>query len=378
MNKLRPAWVEIDLNALANNTRVMREMAGPDCFLFAVVKGDAYGVGSLEAARVVQDNGADGIALGDPDTVAELRAGGVKLPILLYAGTLPDQAAQIAELGVIPTIHDMPGLQAYGALRRDMEVYVKLDCGVGRIGFLPHEWDEAFRILKTMPWLRLGGVYSHFRTPETDAAVDTQGDLFVAGQQAARKAGFTDFLSMVSGSRLVLGRPDMNLTAVNPGKGLYGYIDRSWPKHALIKPVVAALKARVIQIKEYPAGVVMYGDSKPLTEPRRAAVVPMGYMDGLNFQPPGHVALVGGQRVPVVSKRGIEHMVLDVTGMLSVAVGDEVVFLGQQGNENIDIAELAGAIGAHPQELASRVAKMGPRRYLPASQGAAKHFKRAV
>jgi alanine racemase len=365
MTLLRPAWVEIDLDALARNTRAMRRMAGPDCLFFAVVKGNGYGIGTVAAAQVMQANGADAIALGDPDAVAELRAGGIALPILLYAATLPEDAAAVAELGVIPTLHDMPGLRAFGALRRPMEVYVKLDCGVGRIGFLPDQWDEAFAALRDMPWLRLGGVYSHFRTPDDAAAVDQQADLFLAGQRAARAAGFEGFRSMVSGSRLVMGRPDMNLTAINPGKGLYGYIDAEWPRHEAILPVVAAVKARVIQVKDYPAGVVLYGSGAPLTAPRRAAVVPMGYMDGLNFEPPGHVALVGGRRVPVLARRGLEHMVLDVTG-LDVAVGDEVVFVGRQGDEAITMQELAAAIGAHPQELAARISSMARRRYLPA------------
>jgi alanine racemase len=205
-----------------------------------------------------------------------------------------------------------------------------------------------------------------------------QSDLFAAGIASARKEGFANFQTMVSGSRLVMGRPDLNLTAVNPGKGLYGYIDRTWPKHASIRPVVSKLKAHVIQVKDYPVGIVMYGDSKPLSQARRAAVVPLGYMDGLNFEPPGHVALVRGRRVPVVSRRGIEHMVLDVTGMPEVSVGDEVVFLGRQGDESIDIGELAKVIGAHPQELASRIAKMAPRHYLPVRQNAERHLERAI
>lgn len=368
MTEFRPAWVEIDLDAMAHNARVMRRMAGPDSLFFAVVKGDAYGTGTVEAARIMQANGADGIALGDPSAAPALRAAGVTLPILLYASTLPEHAAAVAALDVIPTVHDFPGLQAFGALRRDMEVWVKLDCGVGRIGFLPDQWNDAFAMLASMPWLRLGGVYSHFRTPDIQEAVDSQVNLFIAGRQAARAAGFDGFRTMVSGSRLVLGRPDLKLTAVNPGKGLYGYVDSGWPQHEHIRPVVVALKARVIQVKDYPAGVVLYGDTTPLTAPRRAAVVPMGYSDGLNFNPPGHVALIHGRRVPVLSHRGIEHMVLDVTALNEVAVGDEVVFVGSQGNDCITVDELAAVIGVLPMELAARIARMAPRRYLPARQ----------
>jgi alanine racemase len=365
MSVMRPAWVEIDLDALASNARAMRGMIGPDCFFFAVVKGDGYGIGTVEAGRVLADAGADGLALGDPADAAALRGAGLTLPILLYATTLPEQAAEVASLGVIPTIHDMPGLLAFAALGRTLDVYVKLDCGVGRIGFLPHEWDAAFAALRAAPSLRVAGVYSHFRAPDDMAALDAQAALFAAGVASATEAGHRGFRTMVSSSRILVGRPDLNLTAVNPGKGLFGHVDASWPHHAALRPVVAGLKARVIQVKAHPAGSHCYGGTVPLAAARRFAVVPMGYMDGLNFDPPGHVALLRGRRVPVVAKRGSEHMVLDVTHLPDAAVGDEVAFVGRQGGDEITMAELAGVVGVPAMELAGRVARMAPRRYLP-------------
>jgi alanine racemase len=361
----RPAWVEIDLDALAANARAMRDMAGPDCFFFAVVKGDGYGIGTVTAGKVLAAAGADGLAVGDPEGAAALRAAGIDIPILLYATTLPEQAADIAGLDVIPTIHDLPGLRAYAALGRTLDVFVKLDCGVGRIGFLPRDWDEAFQALAAAPSLRVTGVYSHFRTPDDSAALDAQAGLFAAGVAAAEAAGHRGFRTMVSSSRILVGRPDLNLTAVNPGKGLFGLADASWPHHERLRPVVAALKARVIQVKPHPAGSHVYGSDQPLAAPRRFAVVPLGYMDGLNFQPPGHVALLRGRRVEVVARRGSEHMVLDVTDIPETEVGDEVVFVGRQGSDAITLAELAGILGLAPMELAGRIARMAPRRFLP-------------
>lgn len=371
MTTLRPTWVEIDLDALANNMRTMRDMAGPDCFVFAVVKGDGYGIGTLIAAQTLQAHGADGIALGDPDAVAALRAGGITLPILLYAATLPEQAADVAALGVMPTVHDMAGLEAFGALRQPLEIWVKLDCGLGRIGIPPQAWDDAFRRLAAMPWLRLGGVYGHFRAPDDPAVTEQQTQLFLAGQQAARNAGFTGFRTMVAGSRLVLGHPELHLTAVNPGKALYGHIDASWPQQHRIRPVVAALKTRIIQVKTHPPGSGWYGDMEPFDGARRSAVVPLGYMDGLNFHPPGHVVLLHGQRVPVLARRGLEHIVLDISAVPAATLGDEVVFIGQQGEDAITLDELASVIGQQAMELGTRIARMAPRRFLPVRDGAA-------
>jgi alanine racemase len=176
---------------------------------------------------------------------------------------------------------------------------------------------------------------------------------------------------MVASSRVVLGAPDLRLTAINPGKALYGYVDASWPHADDIRSVVAALKARVIQVKDHPPGVVLYGDDRPLASPRRTAVVPLGHVDGLNHLPPCGEVLVGGRRAPILSRRGIEHTVIDVTHLPPVAIGDEVVVLGRQGSESISAAEIAATMGVAMPELVARLARMAPRRYLPVRTRAA-------
>src|ERR1700682_4373982 len=371
MTSLRPAWLEIDLDALAHNVRLHRRAAGPDCRFFAVVKGDGYGVGVVESARTALAAGADALALGNPDEVATLRQAGVSAPILLYASSLPEDAAAIADLGVIPTIHDEASLDALAALGRELDVWVKLDCGVGRLGFLPGAAEAAFRRLAAARHLRLGGVYSHFRNPHDESQLRSQAAIFLSGCAAATGAGFTGFERMVASSRVVLGAPDLRLTAINPGKALYGYVDASWPHADDIRPVVAALKARLIQVKDHPPGVVLYGDDRPLDSPRRTAVVPLGHVDGLNHLPPCGEVLVGGRRAPILSRRGIEHTVIDVTHLPPVAIGDEVVVLGRQGSESISAAEIAATMGVAMPELVARLARMAPRRYLPVRTRAA-------
>ena len=160
MSEMRPAWVEIDLDAMAHNIREIRGLIGPACKLFAVIKGDGYGTGVVAAAVTSAAAGADALALGNPDDVAPIRAAGVTLPILLYGATLPESAAAIAGLGVIPTVHDFEGLEAFAVLHKPLEVYIKLDCGLGRLGFAPEQWREAFRRLGKVSTLRLGGVYT--------------------------------------------------------------------------------------------------------------------------------------------------------------------------------------------------------------------------
>ena len=157
----------------------------------------------------------------------------------------------------MPTIHDLPSLEAFAALGRALDVWVKVDCGVGRLGFLPKDFAEAFRRLKGAPALHLAASTGHFRNPHDREQLDSQAGLFLDACQAAEAAGFSGFARMVASSRIVLSRPDLQLTAVNPGKALYGYVDQQWPFADRIKQVACAVKARVIQVKEYQAGVVL-------------------------------------------------------------------------------------------------------------------------
>ena len=365
MSELRPAWVEIDLDALAHNVRQIRRLIGPACKLFSVVKGDGYGIGVVAAAVTSAAAGADALALGNPDDVAAIRSAGVVLPILLYGATLPQDAAAVAALGVTVTVHDFDGLEAFAALRRPIDVFVKVDCGLGRLGFSADLWRAAFQRLRQTPDLRLAGVYAHFNNPHDEQSLVPQVARFAAACHDAEAEGHTGFERMVASSRVVLSRPDLNFSAVNPGRLVYGYVEDPWRGNSDLRPVVAAVKSRIIQIKTLLPGAATYGSTEPLTSPVRAAVAPIGFLDGFNHLPPCHVALVRGRRVKLMARRGIEHTVLDVTAVPQAAVGDEVVFLGRQGDDLIDGPELAAALGLPMLEMLPRLARMAPRRYLP-------------
>ncbi|WP_226582279.1 alanine racemase [Acuticoccus sediminis] len=370
MSFLRPATITIDLDALAHNVGLYRRVAGSSTF-FAVIKGDGYGIGIVAAARTCLAAGADAVALGNPDDVAALRQAGIDAPMLLYASTLPQDAADVAALGVMPTIHDRASLDAFAATGRRLDVWVKVDCGLGRLGFARGTWHEAFAALAEAKTLRLAGVYTHVRDTHDPVALAEQGGLFNVACAAASGAGFSGFSRMLASSRVVLERPELHFDAINPGKGMYGYGDPDWAYADEIRPVVAKVAGRVIQVKTHPAGTVFYGDSAPLDVPRVSAVVPMGHCDGFNHRPPCGEVIVAGRRCPIVARRGIEHTVVDVTGV-DAAVGDEAVFIGSQGAETITLAEVAAVLGVHPPELIARIARMAPREYLPASAAAAR------
>ena len=137
-----------------------------------------------------------------------------------------------------------------------------------------------------------------------------------------------------------------------------------WADKAPFRPVVRALKARIIQIKDQPAGTLSFGGEERKKRDLRAAVLPIGYGEGLPHLPPCHEVLVCGERAPILSRRGIEHTVIDVTRVSEAKIGDEAVLLGKQGNDEITADELSRALKVPVLELIPRLARCAPRRYV--------------
>ena len=221
----RPAWCEIDLGALAHNVRTIRAHLPPEVRFYAVCKNNAYGCGTRECARTMLEAGADAFAVSDPEDAHRIRAAGVDAPILLYASTTPDAAAAVADMGLIATVHDFAGLEAFARIGRRVDVHVEVDCGYGRLGFVPQEWRAVFERLRGAPNLHVVGMYTHITAVEDREAVAMQAMLFKRARADARAAGFEDIEVMAASSRVMIGYPDLNLGAVNPGRMLYGMME---------------------------------------------------------------------------------------------------------------------------------------------------------
>lgn len=360
----RPAWAEIDLDALANNVRKIRALIGPDVRLYAVCKNNAYGCGTRETALTMLHAGADAFAVSDPEDAARIRRAGIDAPILLYGATTPDQAEAIAGLDVIVTIHDAAGLEAFGRLRRPVRVHVEVDCGYGRLGFVPAEWGAAFASLAALPHLEVVGLYTHLADVDDGGAVDRQVTRLEQAIAAAQAAGLRDLEIMAASSRIILGHPNLNLNAVNPGRMLYGMMEAPWLAGPTFEPVIAAIKSRVLQVKTIPADFDS-GDARHRADPGalRVAVIAFGFKDGLPSRPEGGCVLIRGQRARIIGGRATEHTIVDVTDIASVMPGDEVVVIGEQGGDRIAAAEAVTLYGMPMIELLARMSLNVPRLY---------------
>lgn len=360
----RPAWCEVDLNALAHNVRTVRAQLSPGVRFYAVCKNNAYGCGAQETARVMLEAGADAFAVSDPEDARRIRSAGIDAPILLYASTTPDAAAAVADLGLIATIHDFAGLEAFASCGKPLEVHVEVDCGYGRLGFVPSEWRLVFRRLRELQKLRVVGVYTHLASVEDTESVAQQSRLFESAQREAGSAGFDGLEFMAASSRVMIGYPELNLTAVNPGRVLYGMIEAPWAGRWDIRPVLRAVKSRVLQVKQIPADFP-FDDTRQKSAPGslRTAVIAFGFKDGLPRQPAVGTVLVRGKRARILGMRATEHTVIDVTGIEGVCAGDEVVIVGNQGGEAITQDEAVATYGMPMIELLPRMSLNVPRIY---------------
>lgn len=361
----RPAWAEINLDALANNVRKVRTLIGPDVRLYAVCKNNAYGCGASECAATMLDAGADAFAVADPADAARIRGAGIEAPILLYGATAPDQAEAIAELDLIVTIHDASGLEAFGRLHKPVRVHVEVDCGYGRLGFVQDEWAAAFGRLRALPYLEVVGLYTHLADVEDSACVDRQMLLLEHATVEAHAAGLRGLEIMAASSRVLLGYPKLNRNAVNPGRMLYGMMEAPWLDRLTFDPVIRAIKSRVLQVKTIPAGFGV-GDQRHLADPGalRIAIIAFGFKDGLPCQPKGGIVLIRGQRARIIGGCATEHSIVDVTDIPDAMPGDEVVLVGDQGADCIDASEAVTMYGMPMIELMARMSLSIPRVYF--------------
>lgn len=362
---LRPAWAEIDEGAIAANLAVARKLTGPDVKVYFVCKGDGFGFGAARVARLADAAGVDGFCVGSPEEGMAIRAAGVTRDVLLFASTLPEDAARVAALGLTVTIQSMDSLRAFVACAVPVEAFVEIDPGFGRFGFLASQWRAAFDELARQSTVRLKGIYTHLSSPGDDAITDRQAGVFDDALGDAHAAGFGELTTMLASSRVMIAHPHLRYTAVDPGRLLYGALDAEWMARAPLRPMLRAVRGRIIHVQAHPAGSMLgIGYAAPIRLERalRVGVVPIGFGDGLNHVPPlGHV-LIDGKRAPIMGRRSLQHTVIDLTALPEAGVGSVVTLMGDDRGESITIDELAATLHLPVMELLPRLVGKLPHR----------------
>ena len=366
-------WAEISLENIRHNYRAIRSSLPQGCRFLGVVKADAYGHGALRVSRLLQEEGADYLAVSCLDEAMELRQGGISLPILILGHTPPEYTAQLVSLDITQTVTCYAKALEYSAaaagLGRELKIHIKLDTGMSRLGYLcaGEHFDEGVEnIIEScrLPGLVPEGIYTHFAVSdqedeESREYTRQQFKLFVDVLTAVEERSCISFpLRHCANSGAVVNYPEKALDMVRPGLLLYGYGDGG---KLGLRPCMR-LVTTVSTIKFYEPGTSISYGRRYVTDSRtRMGVLAIGYADGLFRAVSNKCAFAAGNGF--APQRGticMDMCMVDLTELPEVDVGSQVELFG----EKCSIWQLSEAAGTIPYELLCSVSKRVPRVYL--------------
>ena len=374
MNDLQKrTWAEIRLGNIRHNYEAIRAALPRGCRFLGVVKADAYGHGSLRISRLLQEAGADYLAVSCLDEALELRQGGITVPILILGHTPPEYTARLISLDITQTVTCLAKALEYSAeasrLGRELKIHIKLDTGMSRLGYLcagEHFGEGVKNVIDScrLPGLIHEGIYTHFAVSDQedeDSREYTlrQFRLFMNVISAIEERGDIHFyLRHCANSGAVVNYPETALDMVRPGLLLYGYGDKG---KLGLRPCMR-LVTTVSTIKFYEPGTsISYGRRYVTDRRTRMGVLAIGYADGLFRAASNKCAFAAGSGL--APQRGticMDMCMVDLTELPEVDVGSQVELFG----EKCSIYQLSQAAGTIPYELLCSVSKRVPRVYL--------------
>ncbi|ACM19779.2 alanine racemase [Geotalea daltonii FRC-32] len=372
----RPTIAEIDLSALRHNFLEVKKVARPGCGLLAVVKADAYGHGFMDISLELESLGVTAFGVAFLAEGIQLRKSGIDRPILILGGIYPGQEKKCVGFNISTAVFSLEQAKALDEtarkLYRKAKVHLKVDTGMGRLGVTIAEAGAFLRELRGLKNIELEGIFSHFASADE---LDESGNRYTAQQaeifalvlQDAKKVGFSPTYVHIANSAAAFSRDLPFCNLMRPGIVLYGALPSADFKGKIdVKPVMR-LKSRVAMLKWVEQDTSISYARRYVSQGKTlVASVPVGYADGYDrgLTNKGE-ALIRGQRARVAGTVCMDWIMLDVTHIPGVQVGDEVTLLGCDGQGNCihaeELAELAGTI---PYEIFCGISKRVPRVYI--------------
>lgn len=371
---IRPVWAEVDLDCLAHNMRETRRVTPKETLIMAAVKADGYGHGAPEAAEVFLESGADRLCTATLDEAVQLRRLGFTAPILCL-GYVPEYLHGVAlEYGVGVTVYRLDHARALSEAATGMGVeavvHVKLDTGMGRLGFMVSEAtvDEVAEV-SGLDGVILEGVFTHFAVAdEADKGYTRmQFKRFMDTVEGLEARGVEIPVKHVSNSAAIINFPEYSLDMVRPGIMLYGFYPSPHVDHGRVslRPAMT-LKAKVSHVKEVPESTgISYGLTYETGRRSLIATIPVGYADGYSrrLSSLGWVA-VGGARAPIVGRVCMDQCMVDVTDIPGVSVGVIATLMDDGSGGSPHVEEVAAWMGTITHEVTCGISKRVPRVYL--------------
>jgi alanine racemase len=388
----RPVWAEVSLNALRQNFEAIRDYVNPKSEkrevprkVLCIVKGNGYGHGGAEVSRALERFGADCFGVASAGEGIELRKIGVRKPILVLGGFWPGEEKNLIEHSLTPAIHRCEHLEIFNAAaakarKRRAPIHLKIDTGMNRLGLAPSDMDCFAGQLAKCKNLVLDGTFTHLASSEvlTDTPTGRQTaeqlKRFYSAIDRLRKLGVSAGTLHIANSAAIAARPETWADMVRPGALLYGYhpgfdpMERrfEFESKLALRPVMS-LRARLLNVRSVPGGAsVGYNASWVAKRPSRVAVLAAGYGDGIHrsLGNRGTVA-IRGHIAPIIGIVSMDVIMLDVTDIPDVAIGDIATVYGTDGECVYPANVVARSIGTVTSDLISGVGRRVPRLYIP-------------
>jgi alanine racemase len=381
VRRIRPAWAEIDLDAVRHNAGLLAGQVNP-AKLCAVVKAGGYGHGAVQVARAALSGGAEWLAVALVEEGIELRDAGIRAPVLLLSEPVPQAMAELVAAGLTPTIYTTDGLDALvSAARtrtdatRPYPLHIKVDTGMHRVGAAADEAVSLAVRAASTPGLRLEGFWTHLAVSDErdNTFTSEQIDRFDDARASLQGSGVAPAMLHAANSAAALWYPRSRFDMVRCGISLYGLASGASltevPPADGLRPAMS-LKASVSFVKPVSAGErISYGLRYRAERDCMVATVPLGYADGVtrSLAAAGAEVLIGGARLRVAGTVTMDQLMVDCGAEDQVQPGDEVVLIGRQGDESISAWEWAERTGTIAYEVVCGISSRVPRVYLGGS-----------
>lgn len=375
---MRPlSFLELSSSRLCANISTFKKLLSQGTCLIAVIKANAYGHGLKEVVGISQ-NLVEGFQVDDIEELREARKY-TKKTIFVFGYIQKSDLGELVNLKGIAGVYGKDTIEVLNKvgqkLNKKIKIHLKIDALLGRQGIMPFEVEQFGKFLRTKKFIELEAVYSHFSDIEDTNNLNhakAQYKVLLQAKDALEKIGFKNLKHHISATSGFLSDTKSNWTScmVRLGIGMYGLwpskkIEKKCSKSLTLKPVLRWV-SHLAQVKIVPKGFpIGYGQTFKTKREMRIGVVPQGYSDGydIGFSNNSFV-LVNSQKCPVIGRVAMNMIAVDLSKVLKAEVEDEVILLGEQGNECITAEELADKIGTINYEIVARISSLLPRTYL--------------
>lgn len=371
-------WAEVNLDAVKHNLEIIKSHTNAK--ILGIIKADAYGHGIKQVAKVLADGGVYAFGVSNADEAIELRNKGFMQPILIVGVIFPEDYDRIIEHDVTFSVDSVESAriisQVAKKMQKEAKIHIKLDTGMGRIGFVCDNTEKVCNEIKEiseLEYIKIDGIFSHFSKADDEdlSYSDMQYAKFTAVCDRLKEMGIEVGIKHIANSAAIFTMPHAHMDMVRMGMVVYGHYPSDYVESIApgLKSAMA-FKTKVSHIKTLESdSFISYGGTYKALKGQKIATIAIGYADGFSRVLSGSAeVLVRGQRAKVIGRICMDQCMIDVSHIDDIKIGDEVIIFGTDGNNTITVETVASLLGTINYEIVCSVTRRVPRAYIQNSK----------